>query len=123
MTLYKHILGRRRILIYTLPPVEAACILCQVAADICYEAQQQGATTKEDNTTQPGTRRLRGKSAEPISVLGMVNLSDMDYLHLEGQTGRGWIACKRNSFSSERQNYMISLRYHGRDLSREAILL
>jgi hypothetical protein len=28
LTLYKYVLGRHRILIYTLPPVEAASILC-----------------------------------------------------------------------------------------------
>ncbi|KAI5984480.1 hypothetical protein EDC04DRAFT_2873872 [Pisolithus marmoratus] len=39
LTLYKHVLGRRRILIYTLPPVEPACVLCYVAADLCFEAQ------------------------------------------------------------------------------------
>lgn len=39
LTLYKHVLGRRRILIYTQPPVEAACILCQVAADMCFDDQ------------------------------------------------------------------------------------
>ncbi|KAL1744728.1 hypothetical protein HDZ31DRAFT_37922 [Schizophyllum fasciatum] len=41
LTLYKHILGRRRIMVYTLPPVEAACILCQVASDLCLEVQLQ----------------------------------------------------------------------------------
>jgi hypothetical protein len=62
---------------------------------MCYEAQQQDAAANENNATHPGTRRLKGKSAEPISVLGMVNLNDLDRLHSEGQTGRGWIACKR----------------------------
>jgi hypothetical protein len=33
-TLYRHILDRRRILIYTLLPVEASYIMSQVAADI-----------------------------------------------------------------------------------------
>ena len=39
LTLFKHVLGRQRILIYTLPPVEVACILCQAAADMCYQIQ------------------------------------------------------------------------------------
>ena len=37
LTLYKHVLGRRRILTHTHPPVEAACFRFQVAADICFE--------------------------------------------------------------------------------------
>ncbi|KAG6856209.1 hypothetical protein H0H87_006605 [Tephrocybe sp. NHM501043] len=73
LTLYKHVLGRRRILIYTLPPVEAACILCYAAADICFEAQSSTA----------------GRTKDPINVLGMVTLSDMDRLRV----GSGWIAC------------------------------
>lgn len=90
MTLYKHILGRRRILIYTLPPVEAACILCQVAADMCYEDQvdYQPETDVRDND------RLTGKCKEGIEVLGMVTLSDTDMLVSAGNTGRGWIACE-----------------------------
>lgn len=87
LTLYKHVLGRRRILIYTLPPVEAACILCQVAADMCYEAQQD----RGGDTALPG--KLKGRCKEPINVLGMVTLSDMDRMRSEGSTGRGWIAC------------------------------
>lgn len=35
LTLYKCILARRRIMIFTLPPVEVACILSWIAADLC----------------------------------------------------------------------------------------
>ncbi|KAF7797002.1 hypothetical protein EIP86_008194 [Pleurotus ostreatoroseus] len=38
LTLYKHVLGRRRVLVYTRPPVEAACVLCRVVADVCWGA-------------------------------------------------------------------------------------
>ncbi|KAG5645322.1 hypothetical protein DXG03_006511 [Asterophora parasitica] len=92
LTLYKHVLGRRRILIFTLPPVEAACILCEVAANMCFEAQLDTSTDGEA-TSHPHSGRLKGKCKEPINVLGMVTLSDMDRLHSEGLTGRGWIAC------------------------------
>ncbi|OBZ73374.1 Protein LCHN [Grifola frondosa] len=62
LTLYKHILARRRILIITLPPVEAACILCQVAADICYEEQADGeGSASSDDESQ---RRTKGKCKE-----------------------------------------------------------
>lgn len=49
LTLYKYLLGRRRVLVYTAPPVEAACILCQVAADICYEDQISELPRAPDN--------------------------------------------------------------------------
>ena len=37
LTLYKFILSRRRIMIFTLPPVEVAGILAWIAADLCRE--------------------------------------------------------------------------------------
>jgi hypothetical protein len=115
LTLYKHVLGRRRILIFTLPPVEAACILCQVASDICYEAQAESMTSASNSNytsiessldhqvTGGGEvfgrdasreRKLKGRNKEGIKVLGMVNLNDMDKLEEEGKSGRGWIACE-----------------------------
>jgi len=92
LTLYKHVLGRRRILIYTLPPVEAACILCRVAADMCYEDQIDYLS----GSTEGGrySDRLMGKCKEGINVLGMVTLNDLDMLHHLGRGGRGWIACE-----------------------------
>lgn len=94
LTLFKYILGRQRILIYTLPPVEAACILCQAAADMCYEAQ----------ATADGSR-INGRSKDPISVLGMVTLTDLDRLHVETQTGRGWIACTTDAIFLEKPSH------------------
>jgi len=87
LTLYKHVLGRKRILFYTLPPVEVACILCQVAADLCYE-NQLGV-----NPNEIQTGRLKGKHKDPINVLGMITLADLNRLEVESRTGRGWIAC------------------------------
>ncbi|GAW07435.1 protein lchn-like [Lentinula edodes] len=94
LTLYKHIIGRKRTLIYTLPPVEAACILCHVAADFCYE-QQVDATSN----------RLPGKNKEGIQVLGMITLSDIDRLQAESKSGRGWIACTTDALFLERPSY------------------
>ncbi|KIJ67315.1 hypothetical protein HYDPIDRAFT_148817 [Hydnomerulius pinastri MD-312] len=108
LTLYKHVLGRRRILIYTLPPVEAACILCQVAADICYEAQLDPSLLTSDGTEDVSSwyrTRLKGKSREGIKVLGMVTLSDLDRMHHEGRTGRGWIACTTDAIFLEKPSY------------------
>lgn len=89
LTLYKHVLGRRRILIYTLPPVEVACILCQVAGDLCFDAQVR-------SESEISLARPRGRRPDPISVLGMITLADLDRLETETKTGRGWIACKLN---------------------------
>ncbi|KIJ19396.1 hypothetical protein PAXINDRAFT_166590 [Paxillus involutus ATCC 200175] len=108
LTLYKHVLGRRRILIYTLPPVEAACILCQVAADTCYEAQLDPSLLTSDGTEDPSSwyhTRLNGKSKEGIRVLGMVTLSDLDKMHHEGKSGRGWIACTTDAIFLEKPSY------------------
>ncbi|KZW03276.1 hypothetical protein EXIGLDRAFT_759148 [Exidia glandulosa HHB12029] len=82
LTLYKHVLARRRILIYAQPPVEPACILAYIAADICFgdRARQQAGA---------GHAYL----SQPPSVLGMVTLNDLDMLQSESWAGSGWIAC------------------------------
>ncbi|KAF8635765.1 hypothetical protein AX17_003864 [Amanita inopinata Kibby_2008] len=100
MTLYKHVIGRQRILIFTLPPVEPACILCYVAADMCFEDQVELSTPPSDSP-----RRLKGRTKEGISVLGMVTLSDLDRLQTESQTGRGWIACTSDALFLEKPAY------------------
>ncbi|KAF9265039.1 hypothetical protein L218DRAFT_899300 [Marasmius fiardii PR-910] len=99
LTLYKHVIGRKRILIYTLPPVEAACILCQVAADFCYDDQVESSL---ECASGNGLSRLAGKNKEPISVLGMITLSDLNKLQAESQTGRGWIACTTDAIFLEK---------------------
>lgn len=121
LTLYKHVLGRRRILIYTLPPVEPACVLCHVAADLCFEAQCKtfyGGSGSHDTNDEEGEHsdgssarggglptRLSGRSREGITVLGMVTLSDLDKMHHEGKTGRGWIACTTDAIFLEKPSY------------------
>ncbi|KAH9168554.1 hypothetical protein EDB89DRAFT_2073835 [Lactarius sanguifluus] len=97
---YNHVLGRRRILIYSQPPVEAACFVCQVAADMCLE---------EDDPHGPGlgaTPRLKGKHREGINVLGMVTPHDIDTLEHESRTGGGWITCTTAAaFLEKSQHY------------------
>ncbi|KAH8980082.1 hypothetical protein EDB92DRAFT_2107324 [Lactarius akahatsu] len=100
LTLYKHVLGRRRILIYTQPPVEAACFLCQVAADMCFEDQTTPATQGPNAAPQ-----LKGKHKEGINVLGSVTLHDVDMLERESRTGRGWIACTTDTVFLEKPQY------------------
>ncbi|PCH34611.1 hypothetical protein WOLCODRAFT_124733 [Wolfiporia cocos MD-104 SS10] len=111
LTLYKHILGRRRILIYTLPPVEAACILCQVAADLCYQYQTDGDESSSDEHDTP--RPMKGRAKEGVRVLGMVTLNDLPKLEYESQSGRGWIACTTDAIFLEKPSYydlLIDLR-------------
>ncbi|TCD60991.1 hypothetical protein EIP91_009181 [Steccherinum ochraceum] len=119
LTLYKHVLGRQRVLIYTAPPVEAACVLCQVAADVCYDDQYEDVPT--DSTSPPHTRspssstssherrelrrRLKKKSKDGVKVLGMITLNDIDKLQAESATGRGWIACTTDAIYLEKPTY------------------
>jgi hypothetical protein len=65
-------------------------MLCQVAADICFEDQ----TTLDslEGTTVPRPR-LEGKQKKGINVLGVVTLHDIGRLERESETGRGWVAC------------------------------
>jgi hypothetical protein len=102
LTLYKHVLGRRRILIYTQPPVEAACFLCQVAADMCFEDQT---TPLSEDETPGATPQLKGKHKEGINVLGTVTLHDIDMLERESLTGRGWIACTTDALFLEKPQH------------------
>jgi len=84
LTLYKHVLSRKRVLIYAQPPVEPACILAYIAADICFgdRERQQAGTGHAYLSQQP-------------SVLGLVTLNDLDTLQSETWAGTGWIACTK----------------------------
>lgn len=120
LTLYKHVLGRRRILIYTLPPVEAACILCRVAADMCYESQADHQSVSAEGGGH--CRKLKGKCKEGIDVLGMVTLNDLDTLDHLGKRGRGWIACETDfTFSGCVVNE--NERHNRRNLSGKTVVL
>ncbi|KAF9530702.1 hypothetical protein CPB83DRAFT_810102 [Crepidotus variabilis] len=106
LTLYKHVLGRKRILIYTLPPVEVACILCQVAGDICFDTQSSSNAGDEgDSSSTIGSGRLKGRHQEPVNVLGMITLADLDRLEKESQTGRGWIACTTDAIFMDKPSH------------------
>ncbi|KAH8991567.1 hypothetical protein EDB92DRAFT_2114554 [Lactarius akahatsu] len=98
---HKHILGRRRIFVYTQPPVEAACFLCQVVADMCLGDQTTPATQGEPNAAP----QLEGKHKEGINVLGIITLHDIDMLEHESQTGCGWIACMTDAVFLENPQY------------------
>ncbi|KAJ7808849.1 hypothetical protein B0H14DRAFT_3881216 [Mycena olivaceomarginata] len=94
-TLCKHVLGRCRFLICTLPPVEIASIFCQVAVDMAYEhhfeVECSGTSTSTNGARSRWGRRCNGG----ISVLRMVTLNNFDRL-----ASMGLSACCGNSFGS-----------------------
>ena len=111
LTLYNHILGRRRVLIYTAPPVEPACVLCQVAADMCFEAQTPPSFSLDEPSSLsfPSSSSVKGKlsneSKSGVKVLGVVTLHDLDRLTEESLDGRGWIACTTDAIFLEKPQY------------------
>ncbi|KAI0321549.1 hypothetical protein OF83DRAFT_1168398 [Amylostereum chailletii] len=101
LTIYKHILGRKRVLIYTPPPVERACMLCYAAADMCFEDQAGDA----ELTPEAARARLKGKQRAGVRVLGMVTLHDLEKLNQEAVGGRGFVACTTDALFLERPQY------------------
>lgn len=87
LTLFKHALGRRRILIHTHPPVESACLLAQLAAVI-----------------STGEEGIAGVHAHRINVLGVVGLTDLGRIEKETSRGNGWIACTTDAIFLEKPN-------------------
>ncbi|EJD00524.1 uncharacterized protein FOMMEDRAFT_169942 [Fomitiporia mediterranea MF3/22] len=124
LTLYKFVLSRRRILIYTLPPVEVAGILAWITADLCREHHM---SPRNDRTSfgmgvpmpslfsQPKTTEISdanannrnegGEKQESPFVLGMITLSDLPRLEQLSSTGRGWIACTTDAIFLEKPQY------------------
>src|SRR6266702_1401901 len=107
LTLYKQVLGRQRMLMYTQPPVEAACFLCQVAADMCFEDQTTPVSDPTTECERPGTSpQLKGKHKEGINVFGIIALHDIDMLERESRIACGWIACTTDAvFLAKPQHY------------------
>lgn len=75
---------------------------------MCFEAQLDPSLLTSEGTEDPSSwtrTRLKGKSKEGIDILGMVTLSDLDKMHHEGKTGRGWIACTTDAIFLEKPSY------------------
>ncbi|KZS87676.1 hypothetical protein SISNIDRAFT_460602 [Sistotremastrum niveocremeum HHB9708] len=83
LTLYKHVLGGRRVLIYTHPAVEPACMLAQGLADL-----------SDVSGLYPRTL------ARSPKVLGMITLHDID--GLKSYSSSGWIACTTDKIFLEK---------------------
>ncbi|KAJ3505023.1 hypothetical protein NLJ89_g7632 [Agrocybe chaxingu] len=58
-----------------------------------------------DGSSSSPNARLKGKHKDPINVLGMITLADLDRLESEGRTGRGWIACTTDAIFMEKPSY------------------
>lgn len=87
LTIFKYVLGRRRVLIYTRAPVEVAGLLAKVCVDVAFRDVNGGEIDSEED---PGARRDDRRPP----VLGVIGLTDMDRLKNESATGLGWIACE-----------------------------
>lgn len=95
IALYKHILGRQRVLFYTAPPVARAGALCRAAADMALRLQ----------LSPPPNLELSPKAKDGVPLLGMVTLHDLDRLEKASGEGRGWIACTTDALFLERPQY------------------
>lgn len=80
-------LARKRILIYTNPPVEPACVLARIAADIVGVA---GSWSPGSGKNAEGSNSNLLKGDQPL-VLGMVGIIDVE--KLTKHQDHGWIAC------------------------------
>ncbi|KAI0260622.1 hypothetical protein BC834DRAFT_973341 [Gloeopeniophorella convolvens] len=95
LTLYKHLLGRRRVLLYTAPPLASASVLCHALADMCFAPEPAPALRRRDE--HPGEDGVR--------VLGVVTLHDLAMLERESARGRGWIACTTDTMFLEKPQH------------------
>ena len=94
--------------INTLPLVDAACILCLVAADTCFQEQVvDAAGSYNANSSKDGDvpQATRGKSASGIKVLGMITLNDLDKLEFGSRSSCSWIACTTDAIFLDNPSY------------------
>jgi len=96
-------------------------MLCQVAADICFEDQTTLQSLEGAAVPRP---HLKGNQNEGINVLGVVTLHDIGRLESESETGRGWVACAFFLGTVLFSLFTDCLhRYDGRCILREAAVL
>ncbi|CAK5269708.1 unnamed protein product [Mycena citricolor] len=88
LTLYKHVVARRRVMIYTVPPVEAASILCQVAADMCYELQVEETSSEASSSSTPSSSKPHRRGKHQSGT--------------ESERGNGWVACTTDALFLEK---------------------
>ncbi|KAG9012154.1 hypothetical protein FRB90_006872, partial [Tulasnella sp. 427] len=103
LTIFKHLLSRRRVLFLTTAPVEAACLLTKACVDVAFPDVVMG-SAGENNGGGSATEDEAGLERDDRrpAVLGQVGLMDIDRLKAESQTGLGWIACTTDSIFKDR---------------------
>lgn len=93
VTLFKHLLARKRVMIYTNVPVGPACTMCYAIVDMVRGMQADSPSEAEDVTMPP-------EHKGPVRVLGMLTLNDLIQDQKRGllenkiDEGCGWVACK-----------------------------
>lgn len=94
LTIYKHLLSRRRILFLTTAPVEAACLLTKACVDVAFPDVVMGNASENGSGSATEDEAGLERDDKRLAVLGSVGLMDIDRLKAESQKGLGWIACK-----------------------------
>lgn len=71
---------------------------------MCFAAQAEGDGINSSSDSPSANTRLKGKHKEPINILGMVTLTDIDRLRAEGKTGKGFIACTTDAIFMDKKD-------------------
>ncbi|EAU83600.2 hypothetical protein CC1G_07973 [Coprinopsis cinerea okayama7 len=103
VTLFRHLLARKRIMVFTNVPVGPACTMCYAMVDMV-RAVQSNDPTDDDVTISP-------RHSAPVRVLGMLTLNDLvsetksGLLEDKIEEGRGWVACTTDALFLEKPQY------------------
>ncbi|KAG8924145.1 hypothetical protein FRC02_010624 [Tulasnella sp. 418] len=98
ITLFKHVLARKRVLLYSRAPVEATCLLAMASIDTAFGA---GRSTETPDLEGVGdTSYIRDD--RPPTALGIVGLIDIEKLEAETKKGLGWVACTTDAIFLEK---------------------
>ncbi|KAG8871189.1 hypothetical protein FRB97_008921 [Tulasnella sp. 331] len=89
LTMFKYVLARKRVLLYTNAPVQTAGLLAKVCVDIAFGVPGSGGRSPSRDDRRP-------------KALGTVGLIDMDMLKAESAAGLGWIGCTTDALFLER---------------------
>lgn len=102
LTIYKHLLSRRRVLFLTAAPVEAACLLTKACVDVAFPDVVMGSAGENGSGSATEDEAGLERDDRRPAVLGQVGLMDIDRLKAESQKGLGWIACTTDSIFKDR---------------------
>ncbi|TFK22844.1 hypothetical protein FA15DRAFT_671093 [Coprinopsis marcescibilis] len=110
ITLFKQLIARKRVLIYTNPPVQQACEMCYAVVDMVRGVQSAANGGLVDDLVQEGVT-FPPRHTLPVQVFGMLTLNDLinqDKLSLvedREKTGTGWVACTTDALFLEKPQY------------------